>query len=186
MKVFLDMDGVLVDFQKGVNQILGLAIDHYWGVVQWNWLTKHGFTNDDLFRAVRTKDFWVNLDWMPDGRALFEVITKWWKAPYLVTIPISESRGEYGKQKWVESNLPERFWNRLIIMGWGTSKALLARDSNCLLIDDKEENCEAFIRAGGSAILVPRPWNYRRPLAHFTPEVVETELVEWIDQRKER
>ena len=38
-------------------------------------------------------------------------------------------------------------------------KWLLARNKNDLLIDDLEINVEGFEKHGGSAILVPRPWN---------------------------
>lgn len=60
-----------------------------------------------------------------------------------------------GKLEWITKRLP-RFLHRQYLMG--PQKYLCAKPG-ALLIDDADKNVDAFRRAGGEALLVPRPWN---------------------------
>ena len=60
-----------------------------------------------------------------------------------------------GKMQWIEEQLPTWLHKQYYI---GPSKVGCA-DPHTLLIDDGDHNIQAFIKAGGRAIRVPRPWN---------------------------
>jgi len=72
----------------------------------------------------------------------------------LVTSPTLNSECASGKMLWIQKYLPT-FGKQFLI---GPSKRFLA-NSNTILIDDNDTNCESFVKAGGRAILFPRPWN---------------------------
>lgn len=63
-----------------------------------------------------------------------------------------------GKLDWIYEYMPK--WAHRQYM-FGRDKYLLANKTS-LLIDDNQNNCEAFRAAQGSALLVPRPWNMLR------------------------
>jgi len=77
-----------------------------------------------------------------------------------------------GKALWVQKHLPE-YSKRLIVTPVPKSE-FAHRD--ILLIDDKDENVEGFVKAGGNAILVPRPWNELHGWAGETYQVVKNSL----------
>ena len=60
-----------------------------------------------------------------------------------------------GKQDWVDLNLPEWMHDRMITCAHKDCCA--ATDS--LLIDDNQDNIQAFAARGGHVIMRPRPWN---------------------------
>jgi len=66
-KIYCDMDGVLVDFDKGYLELTGDKLDgeHRSDVGFWNPINKAG------------KPFWVNLEWMSDGKRLWSYIEKY-------------------------------------------------------------------------------------------------------------
>jgi 5'(3')-deoxyribonucleotidase len=59
-----------------------------------------------------------------------------------------------GKQDWVDSNMP---WMRERMITCSDKDCCAAPDS--LLIDDNQDNVQAFVTRGGHAIMRPRPWN---------------------------
>lgn len=67
-----------------------------------------------------------------------------------------------GKYDWVERNLPDWCQRQYSIT---PRKEWLAQEG-VLLVDDCDKNCENFVvrkdgtQTGGSALLVPRPWNW--------------------------
>ena len=155
--VYLDMDGVITNFVKGVYDAFNkpyilppqLKYD-FWKYWELPATTKQV----DL---ICNKEFWNNLEWMYDGEDILKEIIKYFKPEktYLLTHPMPNVESATGKWMWVKGNMPE-YYSRTIITQ--APKTLLAKPET-LLIDDKDENVEEFIDAGGDAILVPRPWN---------------------------
>jgi hypothetical protein len=66
-----------------------------------------------------------------------------------------------GKQLWANKHFP-KFGDSLITVSDSKLKAKFANE-NCTLIDDKPQNCEEFVKAGGSSYLFARPWNRGMP-----------------------
>ena len=88
-------------------------------------------------------DFWVNLDWMQDGKILWDYIENY--RPTILSAPVGEARG---KIYWCKMNLhvPQ-------------SRIVLSHDKfeyaspNSILIDDTKSKIDPFVARGGIGIL---------------------------------
>ena len=177
--IFLDMDGVLVNFLGGLHKALNIPYDinnYPYEKGKWNMLTDiKGF--DDIPATFKECDdccitsFWQSLEWMYDGRDILHTIgyILGLEKIYLLTTPMPNLESASGKMMWVNDNLPA-FLKYIIITQ--APKHLLARPDT-LLIDDKDENIDEFIAAGGRGLLVPRPWNRAHFCADKSVEVVK-------------
>ena len=176
--VFLDMDGVLVNFLGGLHKSLNVpySYENYpYEKGKWNMLTDiKGF--DDIPATFEqcndccTTSFWRHLRWMPDGYDILTAVEyKFTPAQiYLLTTPMPNIESPTGKWLWVKNHM-SMYYKRTIITQ--APKHLLARPDT-LLIDDKDENVDGFREAGGKALLVPRPWNRAHLQAGQTVEMV--------------
>ncbi len=163
--IFIDLDGVIVDFSTPAIQKHGVTIhddseyptDCQWDILQaCNKLrTQQGHTllTAAEFWDALDYDFWYGLPLYPLARAFVNYLEHWGNT-YFATTPTLSSECVAGKYDWVKKHFPE-YRSKLIIC---THKEVLA-GPNTILIDDRDKNCEAFDKAGGIAILVPRPWN---------------------------
>lgn len=173
MKVFLDLDGVLVDFRRGVCKAFGRD-DPSTNWIFWeNW---EGVTDKDVDEKCGIF-FWDMLDWTPEGPYIEQAVQEKFNSEdiYLLTTPMPNPGSGTGKLKWIKRCMP-RLYNRTIISY--APKSLLA-GPNTLLIDDKDKNIAEFVAAGGYGILVPRPWNELHGWAGKTLEVVKNSLGEF-------
>ena len=169
MKVFLDMDGVLVDFRRGICE----AFDRDDPSDSWLfWENWEGISFEDV-NAKCIGSFWLNLEWTHEGLNIFKaVFEKFIGDFYLLTTPMPNLGSASGKAVWVDKHIP--IYNKRLITTQA-SKSLLA-GPDTLLIDDKDENIEEFVAAGGRGILVPRPWNELHGWANETLQVVKNSL----------
>jgi len=141
MKIFLDMDGVICDWDQGVKDLgpepaKGLAEDA---------------TEADkqvMYKAINKagESFWADLKWTKDGKDLWKVVEKF--NPVLLSSPGQFEGAASGKQTWVKNNLP------------GTSLYLSDSKSEYIdpyelsvLIDDNKNNIGAWEESGGEGIL---------------------------------
>lgn len=145
-KILLDMDGVLVDFAKGVFDLTGLPRpERLW----WDFVPNESW-------ALMGYDFWAGLDPYPEFTRIVEAAEEKVGPDNvaLLSSPI-ETRGCLeGKKEWVRKHLPE-YQRRLIL---APCKEFCARPQS-ILVDDYEGNIQKFTQAGGWGILVPREWN---------------------------
>lgn len=179
--VWLDLDGVLVDFIGGLHRALDIPYDinHYpYKKGEWNMLTDIKGLDDvpvtfEQCNDICTKSFWENLEWMHDGHDILRAVTYKF-APIniqILTTCMPNSETKSGKIEWLERHLP-MYLDRAIILDAGVGKTSYAH-SNALLIDDRDKNIDDFVAAGGQGLLVPRPWNRVHFCADKTLEVVE-------------
>jgi len=136
-KVYCDMDGVLVDFERGYNELTGKKTPGIGST----------YDKDDFWSAITKAGakFWAELNWMPDGQQLWEYINQY--NPKLLTAPSLQKSSEIGKQEWVNNNLP----GTPIIFKQAKDKKDLA-EPNAILIDDRKDNIQQWIDAGGIGI----------------------------------
>lgn len=184
MKIFLDMDGVLVDFLKGIHDALGADYDfdnYPYEKGKWDMFADIGGFNlpFKVIDALCTSDFWADLDWMPDGRDILrEVINRQPLADvYLLTTPMPNLGSASGKMRWVAEHLPHMITQVIVTQA---PKALLAGPDR-ILIDDKDQNIDEWVKAGGIGVLVPRPWNRLRVAADNSAQFVARQLREVIE-----
>jgi phosphopantetheine adenylyltransferase len=133
-KVYCDMDGVLVDFEKGYKELTGKDASYS--------------TNPEEFWAPITKagaSFWIKLPWMPDGKQLWDYINPY--NPSLLSAPSREESSKIGKFTWVKRNMP----GTKLILRSAERKQEFATP-NSILIDDRADNIQRWKDAGGVGI----------------------------------
>ena len=144
--IYCDMDGVLVDFMKGINNLTGIDYSEFISDKQ---------IVDIGHNIVRnTPQFWQNLEEMPDAQKLWHFIQKF-NPSILTAKPEWDDRNVCaGKWKWTLEHTPvpkEKFHcvNRKDKMLYAINN--ITGKPN-LLIDDFEKNIKEFTAAGGIAI----------------------------------
>lgn len=173
MKVFLDLDGVLVDFRRGVCE----AFERDDPSTNWKfWENWEGITTA-LVDAVCDIDFWIHLKWTLEGSEIEEAVRSkfCFKDIYLLTTPMPNPYSSTGKLCWIKEHMPWAYDRTILSYA---PKSLLA-GLDTLLIDDKDENIAEFVAAGGKGILVPKPWNELHGWAGETLQVVKNSLEEF-------
>lgn len=177
--VLFDMDGVLVDFVGGALRAHGKTLAP--SEVVWDFPSQVGFSGsaDPAFwEPLSNHDFWAELEPLADGMVAFELVAKAMPKHRIGFLSSGIVKGSSdGKRSWVAKHLPG--WEKHLILG--THKALLAAPCK-VLVDDHEPNVTAFAAAGGRAVMVPRPWNERKPLTcergKFDPVSLATEIIQ--------
>ena len=143
-QLFVDLDGVLADFDSGVRRVTGkepaeLEPRRMWPVL------------------ARTPGFYDSLDWMPDGKELWEAV-KGFSPVILTGLPMGRW-AEPQKRAWCERELGAHV---PVITGMSRKKAQLAAewmeennlgDRTPLLIDDRLKLQEAWEAEGGVFVL---------------------------------
>ncbi len=184
--VYLDCDGVYADFVTGILEKMGI---HFPGYAAWPWGRVF-----DIFPLIGSNwteaskhcdaDFWANLPWMPDGMAIYKEVFERFRVneTMVLTKPMDHDGSYTGKAEWVTTHMPAL---RRRLVPTHIAKSEFAFDFNCLLIDDSEENYDNFVAAGGSGILVPRPYNANERIHAQGTETVVAYVAEkmdkWID-----
>lgn len=135
-KIYCDMDGVLVDFNKGYFELTGQQLDgiHRTDTNFWDPINDAGY------------EFWINLDWMSDGHKLWSYIEKY--NPKLLSAPSRQEDSRVAKLDWVYKELPGV---HLILRSAKHKKDFASPTS--ILIDDRVDNIADWVGAGGIGIL---------------------------------
>jgi hypothetical protein len=134
--IYCDMDSVLVDFDLGYQELTGMntqQADANGVEAFWEPLTKAG------------AKFWITLQWMPDGKQLWDYIKKY--NPILLSAPSREESSKLGKRVWVKRELP----GVKLILKYASQKQEYASPTS-ILIDDRQKNIDQWEAAGGIGI----------------------------------
>jgi hypothetical protein len=135
--IYCDMDSVLVDFDRGYQELTGMTsqqADAKGVETFWDPISKAG------------AKFWITLDWMPDGKQLWDYIRKY--NPILLSAPSREESSKLGKRVWVKRELP----GVKLILKYASQKQEYASPTS-ILIDDRQKNIDQWEAAGGIGIL---------------------------------
>jgi 5'(3')-deoxyribonucleotidase len=169
VKCLLDMDGVLVNFVQGISDALGREnpyLKRPLGAAagEWDMPKLWGIPEAAFWVPCMDPEFWANLNWMPDGRRILELV-EWTfgkENVCLLTSPGSAfDPACIGKVAWIKQHMPD-YMHRVL---FGSAKHFCAH-AGSVLIDDRDKNIADFCKAGGRALLVPRPWNMGHSLGH--------------------
>lgn len=136
-KIYCDLDSVLVDFVKGYKKLTGKIPP-----------PAETQTDKKLFWQPIDKlggDFWANLEWMKDGKELWNYIKPF--KPEILSSPSSSETSVEGKQRWMDKHLPGVKLNLV----QSKEKQIMAKP-NAILIDDREDICKRWEEAGGIAV----------------------------------
>ena len=141
-EVYIDMDGVLVDFFDAWAKLMG----------------KKNFRDikdiDKGLQAIRDKDdFWLKLRPTPNAGKLLALVRKLKGSYTILSSPLADDpRSEPHKRMWVEKNLKQFPPKAVIITG---NKAKYAQQSDGtpnILIDDFGQNIDKWNAAGGIGV----------------------------------
>lgn len=173
MHVFLDMDGVIVDWTKAAMEFHGLNYPQYPCPGRWDWVGHLGLSPKVFWKPL-SREFYANLPWTEDGPEILKIIvdTVGWDNITILTSPILQGGCAAGKIDWLQREIPELDRQFLI----GPQKHLLASPNN-VLIDDAQHNIAKW---NGPRILVPRIWNYNmnlNPLTYIKERMVYYETI---------
>ena len=154
-QIFLDMDGVIVNFEAGVRELYGVD----WHPTEWKIPYKEwGTTFESFWDSVDNKDFWAGLPWHDDGKRIQAIVEPF--KPTILSASFLDG-ATAGKMAWLRQNYPDTMKDgqrRVLIANGKEAKAAVAGLGK-ILIDDNNDNIDEWTEAGGIGILFPRPWN---------------------------
>jgi hypothetical protein len=139
--MFCDMDGVLTDFEKRFTSLNPEKLSPA------QYQTKYGIEKFWSFiDGENGVKFWVGMQWMKDGKELWEYIKKY--NPILLSAPSRNNESRLGKRLWVKNNLPGV---KLVLASADKKQNYSGR--NKVLIDDRKDNIDQWRSQGGIGIL---------------------------------
>lgn len=130
MQIFVDMDGVLADFDYGYEIAFGIRADKLADNVDWN--------------AVRDRPgFYANLPPMPDMQVLWAHVER--HSPIILTgVPWSVKEAPDNKRAWVRKHLGE-----VPVVCCSSKDKSLHGVPGDILIDDWEKHRSLWVDMGG-------------------------------------
>ena len=138
-KIYVDLDGVLVDWEKQFEKFSG-------GVPVETYEAEHGKDQRYEFVHKNSPAFYATAPWMKDGKILYNFLKE---LPTEVLSHSTDLESTDGKKEWLQNNgitfkanlVPKR-----------TDKAKYAA-GDAILIDDRQDVIDQFNSAGGIGIL---------------------------------
>jgi hypothetical protein len=132
---FLDLDGVMADFDKHLHSQNKLTAD---GKTDWNALDEQ---------------WWTTMPPCDGAKGFFDDVRKMGTTKFL-TAPVLSAACFSGKAKWVQGFVPEsgKFILKDLIICPSDNKSYLARP-NHILIDDRQKNVDEWTAAGGIGVV---------------------------------
>jgi hypothetical protein len=150
--IYLDMDGVIVDWYNPVAAML-CHFEPYPCPGNHNCIDFWGLNTPEFWDSLN-REWYANLEWTLDGKEILQILGD----VTILTSCTSNGGCAAGKIDWLQKHLPGVPW---IITPY---KEKLA-DGVSLLVDDCNENIDKW---NGPSILVPRVWNRNKGLETIT------------------
>ena len=147
-KIYLDMDGVLADFENGVRRFCGME-----PLMQ----EKEGQNDaeDIMWEKIRdTEHFYDRLELLPGAAQMFMLLHEAYKDRLEILTGIPRPRrgikgADEDKRKWVRRMLSEDI---LVNVVFRAQKQEFCTGSDSILIDDLKINIQEWEEAGGTGI----------------------------------
>lgn len=138
-KIFLDMDGVICDWEAQFKRYSG-------GVPVATYEAEYGKKNKYLLVRKNSPAYYATMPMMQDAGVLLNYIKNF---PVEILSHATDEYAAEGKLAWLQNN---KIDYNPILVNKSSDKANFA-DHNSILIDDKPENIKQFRDAGGIGIL---------------------------------
>lgn len=155
--LYLDMDGVLVDYSSG-----WWAIAKQLNINPIQVKGKFEYAKEDIARVhtqILQSKFWESLGWEKGGELLWEAANSLFENVHILTSTAAKKDVnkhkivEAGKLEWIKHNLhPHLLPDRIHVVADGIEKAKFAEKLS-ILVDDRASTIKAFSAAGGYGIL---------------------------------
>jgi len=150
--LYLDMDGVLVDFDGGYRAFAKT-------------IKTAGMEKDEARKTIRKAyadagaKFWAELGWANGGKELWETAKRLFEHVHILSSTGAKEdptgRGpivDAGKREWLKKNMPDMPDSNIIIVHGKHLKKNHA-SKNGILVDDREDTIKEWNSAGGFGIL---------------------------------
>ena len=146
-EIFVDMDGVVADFEQGVSAVMGERLDQErydrdskYRNKMWKWVKDHSKQGGKL---------WEDLPMMADAMTLWNYVKKY--NPQILTAQGNPAYGaEPQKRKWIAKHFGPNV--NVIVTQKSSEKAQHAAPHR-ILIDDRDKSIGPWTAAGGIGIL---------------------------------
>jgi hypothetical protein len=137
-RIFLDMDGVLVDFDQQFKDLTGMMPREF----------ESKYSTEEFWGAIDKAGvgFWRGMKWMPGGEALYNRAAQ--HDHFLLSSPSRSEISKIGKRLWRKDKTP----NTKLYLARSYNKRKFAAP-NHILIDDRADNIQQWRDAGGIGIL---------------------------------
>lgn len=170
--LFLDMDGVIVDFVTGALKALGRTDLKDTDIIQPEMDKQLGLTLSEFWSAQdKIPDFWQNLAPYPGAVEFYVKLTQMADV-FICSSPSKHRNCASDKINWLRTHLGEDAAGKFYLCRDKSKLACLGR----ILIDDTEKHIDAWDREAGWSFLFPRPWNAKRHQAKDIAEAYEQAL----------
>jgi hypothetical protein len=130
LALFVDMDGVLTDFERQYQEFGGSKITDG-SKIDWE-LTKN-------------TEYWADMPWKKDGKSLWKALAPF--DPIILTSPTDDDYSKAGKREWVRRELGDTTRVIMDSQKWKYATPVT------ILIDDMKKNTSPWEVADGIAIL---------------------------------
>jgi 5'(3')-deoxyribonucleotidase len=155
--VFLDMDGVIADWNK---QFCNITNNNHEEIIK-NWPAGKseiaevlGMNKATQWAIInRNPDFWIEIPIFDYAKKMVKYLKSKYEV-HICTSPSSDPQSVADKLKWLSKH-GLGFGNNFYVT---KNKHLLAAP-NRILIDDMDKNTTKFAAAGGQVLLFPQVWN---------------------------
>lgn len=157
MRIFLDMDGTIVDFDKGLYEFNIRNDTSFLHRPRSEWTPLEIKLDKEVVDCMNTPGFFRDLPMMPGADKLWMLA----KRPYILTAwpKTCNDKSRVGREKreWIYEHFGEVSDDRFIYCAREDKSKYAITDnypwpSSNVLIDDMVNNCEAWERSGGIAI----------------------------------
>ena len=137
--IYVDMDGVLANFDKGVRASIGVSADD--------------MSRDQKNILLSTPGFFRNLEPLPDAQAAWQTLNRTYPHVRILSA-VSDKNDECGAEKigWIQQHLNPTPKPRDVQCVLQSDKKRFA-SSNTVLIDDNIKNIREFEAADGVGVL---------------------------------
>ena len=143
--VYVDMDGVLADFEGGFYKLAGIEVNNISDPEMWARIGAYGKAK-----------FFSELEWMAGGKELWQFITNnFLKAKILSALGKSDKidkQTTQGKLTWIRHNIPSLQMNDIILVDNKHKKRHYSKPGD-IIIDDTPIVVQEWVQKGGIGIL---------------------------------
>jgi len=154
--LYLDMDGCMTNFDKAASALK----DGYDAInLAWQHGNVHGadykeWKADLLVRIKATDKFWLNLEWMPDGKRYIDQIQKTYDHNNIaiLTAPMHDDRCKPDKLEWIKRELPFINEDHFICADDKENYINFLPAPKQILIDDRIANINAWQAKGAIGV----------------------------------
>ena len=132
IQVYVDLDGVMADFDSHYQNLFGVRPDKAADNVDWS-------------KVASVPGFYADMPMMPDARALWDFVWKLRAKPVILTgVPKSIPDAAHDKVRWVKRNLGD-----VHVLTCSSRTKCQHCEPGDILVDDWEKYQHLWLAAGG-------------------------------------